>query len=126
MISTFRLRIFEEFVLCKQTNARVFLAGNPSELSEMTVSYRLSRQVLNQPGVEEGISSFGNNLAVDVIGVDLNVNRKLNNCLHNFKRLKEEYVFVLLGLIRAAILATERPGTTPWELEGSNKNDSWT
>lgn len=126
MIATFRLRIFEKFVLCEQSHGGFLLTGNLSKLTEMTETNRLGRQVFNQPWVQERISGLGDHLPVDILRIDLNIDRKLNNCFHDNVRICKEIVFVLLGLIRAANLATERPETSPWEKEMCLKLDSWT
>lgn len=126
MIATLGLRIFEKFVLCEQSHGGFLLTGNLSKLTEMTESNRLGRQEFNQPWVQERISGLGDHLPVDILRIDLYIDRKLNNCFHNNVKLGMEFVFVLLGLIRAANLATERPETSPWEKEMCLNFDSWT
>jgi len=78
------LRVFEKIVFSEQSNGGITLTGKLSELAQMRESNPLRGKVFNQARVKESVSGIGDDLSVNVLCLDLYIDRKLQDCLHLF------------------------------------------
>lgn len=118
MISLSSSRLFEKFVFSKQTNRSVRLGSQLPELRKMGIPYPLRGKIFYQSGVKEFVGRLSYEFTVDVFCLDLNIDRKFDNCFHNLLMFyKIPSAFVRLGLIRAVTDNRAIPSACTWEKE---------
>lgn len=101
--------ISEEVDFSQQFDIEIRYLTNIPKLYEDFFSKLSIAKILNKSRVQNGIGSIGNDLPVNVVSLDLNVDRILKYCFHKFKF--RFHAFVLLELVRSgSSTPPERPG----------------